>query len=177
MNIMKILDDCIRLSRDESATVAEKQAAIETLNRLKKKYNVTDDEIDSSAVKIFTIGYSGKDEFKILVQVVAKVTNGTNMYYKKTPSGRKSWSEIMVKCTEAQKVQIDYLFDFYRTLYKKELELFLTSFIHKHDLFPPNPDESFNSKEQDELSPEELGRMMSMMRGMSDKSPHLAIED
>lgn len=152
----------------------EKEQAEAILKRLIKKYGVSLDDLDEEIIKEYEIKYSGEAERKLLNQIVYKVTNETghtfNFYY--TQSGRTCRAVLGVSCTEAQKMEIEFLFNFYKQLYKKELEVFLRAFIHKHQLFG----ELKEGEKGTQLSPEEELRLFSIMRGLSDEKPVLQIE-
>ena len=152
----------------------EKEQAEAILKKLIKKYGVSMDELDEKIIKRYKIKYSGAAERKILIQIVYKVTNETgcsfDFVYKK--SGRACRTILGLDCTEAQKIEIEFLFDFYKKLYKKELEAFLLAFIHKHDLFGRLKEGEHGAQ----LSPEEEAKLYAMMKGLSNESPLLQIE-
>ena len=152
----------------------EKEQAEAILKKLIKKYGVSTDELDEEIIKEYKIKYSGETERKILNQIVYKVTNetGNSFSYVYKKSGRDCRTILGVCCTEAQKIDIEFLFDFYKRLYKKELEAFLLAFIHKHNLFGKLKEGERGAQ----LSPEEEAKLYAMMRGLSDESPLLQIE-
>ena len=71
----------------------------------------------------------------------------------------------------AEKVEIEYLFDFYKRLWEKEKDAFLAAYIQKHRIFAIRAD-----VEPQEISREEALKMGALMQGMSDESPLRAIE-
>lgn len=152
----------------------EKEQAEAILKKLIKKYGVSMEEIDEDVIKEFKINYSGAAERKILMQIVYKVTNETGrtygFVYKK--SGRDCRTILGVSCTEAQKIEIEFLFDFYKKLYKKELEALLLAFIHKHELFGRLKE----GEQGAQLSLEEEAKLYAMMGVLSNESPLLQIE-
>lgn len=88
-----------------------------------------------------------------------------------TASGRKVRTQLGADCTPAEKVEIEYLFDFYKRLWEKEKDAFLAAYIQKHRIFAIRAD-----VEPREMSLEESIKMSALMRGMSDESPLRAIE-
>lgn len=108
---------------------------------------------------------------KILKQVVYKVTGGYTYELVYTASGRKVRTQLGADCTPAEKVEIEYLFDFYKRLWEKEKDAFLAAYIQKHRIFAIRAD-----IEPQEMSLEESIKMSALMRGMSDESPLRAIE-
>lgn len=152
----------------------EKEQAEAILKKLIAKYGVSMDDLDEEVINEYEIKYSGEAEQQILKQIVYKVTDdrGRTFGYTYIASGRACRSILGVRCTEAQKVEIEFLFDFYKKLYKKELEAFLLAFIHKHELFGRLKEGERGA----ELSPEEEAKLYAMMRGLSNESPVLQIE-
>lgn len=73
-------------------------------------------------------------------------------------------------CTAAEKVEIEFLFDFYTRLWERERDAFLSAFIQKHRIFTIRDD-----IEPQEVSREELLKMQALMLGMSDESPVRAL--
>lgn len=115
--------------------------------------------------------YHGGEEKKILRQVVYKVTGGYAYELVYTASGRKVRTQLGADCTPAEKVEIEYLFDFYKRLWEKEKDAFLAAYIQKHRIFAIRAD-----VEPQEISREEALKMGALMQGMSDESPLRAIE-
>ncbi len=102
---------------------------------------------------------------------VYKVTGGYTYELVYTASGRKVRTQLGADCTPAEKVEIEYLFDFYKRLWEKEKDAFLAAYIQKHRIFAIRAD-----VEPREMSLEESIKMSALMRGMSDESPLRAIE-
>lgn len=111
------------------------------------------------------------EEKKILRQVVYKVTGGYAYELVYTASGRKVRTQLGADRTPAEKVEIEYLFDFYKRLWEKEKDAFLAAYIQKHRIFAIRAD-----VEPQEISREEALKMGALMQGMSDESPLRAIE-
>ena len=153
----------------------EKEQANAILEKLMKKYNISVDELDESIKKIFEFKYNGKREYSILRQISYKVTNEKNNTYIFTrgSSGRKIKNLLGIECTEAQKVEIEFLFHFYKRLFEKEVDALLRAFIQKHALFG----ELKEGEKGMELSKKELLKMNSLMNGLSNETPQIQITD
>ena len=91
-----------------------------------------------------------------------------NLVYR--ASGRKVKTRLGADCTAAEKVEIEFLFDFYTRLWERERDAFLSAFIQKHRIFTIRDD-----IEPQEVSREELLKMQALMLGMSDESPVRAL--
>ena len=152
----------------------EKEQAEAILKKLIAKYGVSMAELDEEVIKEYEIKHSGEAERQILKQIVYKVTDdpARTFGYTYKASGRACRSILGVRCTEAQKVEIEFLFDFYKKLYKKELEAFLLAFIHKHSLFGRLKE----GEQGAQLSLEEQAKLYAMMNGLSNETPLLQIE-
>ena len=115
----------------------EKEQATAMLEKLIKKYGVSMDDLDETIEKDFEFTYHGKHEYKLLIQIAYKVKNEIPEIYPLvyTMSGRKCNTKCLILCTEAQKVEIDFLFEFYKSLWKKEVDFLMQAYIQKHRLF------------------------------------------
>ena len=76
------------------------------------------------------------------------------------------------KCTRAQQLEIEFLFDFYKRTYKKDVDLFLRAFIQKHQIFGVLKD----GQKGADIDEETLRKMMMLSNGMSDDKPLKQIE-
>ena len=152
----------------------EKEQAEALLAKLSKKYGVSLDELDEEIVREYEFKYSGETQRKLLNQIVYKVTNetGRTFSYRYIASGRACRNTLGAKCTEAQKIEIEFLFDFYKRLYEKEVAALLNAFIQKHELFGQLKE----GEKGREISAEERAKLYAMMNGLSDESPLLQIE-
>ena len=154
----------------ERGVGGEADNAEEILRRLMEKYGVSEDELDEEERRRHDFEYHGKEQEKLLRQVVYKVTGGYayNLVYR--ASGRKVKTRLGAGCTAAEKVEIEFLFDFYTRLWERERDAFLSAFIQKHRIFTIRDD-----IEPQEVSREELLKMQALMLGMSDESPVRAL--
>lgn len=154
----------------ERGVGGEADNAEEILRRLMEKYGVSEDELDEEERRRHDFEYHGKEQEKLLRQVVYKVTGGYayNLVYR--ASGRKVKTRLGADCTAAEKVEIEFLFDFYTRLWERERDAFLSAFIQKHRIFTIRDD-----IEPQEVSREELLKMQALMLRMSDESPVRAL--
>lgn len=152
----------------------EKEQAQVILEKLLKKYAVSLDELDEDIINEYRLEYHGKEQESLLRQTVYKVTDNKEAFYglRYTASGCKCKTQLGVKCTAAQKAEIEFLFDFYTRVWEKEREALLQAFIQKHRIFGNLKD----GEKGKELSTEELEKMYALMHGLSDETPLLQIE-
>lgn len=155
----------------ERGVGGEAENAEAILARLMKKYGIEEDELDEQIRRRHDFEYHGKEQEKLLRQVVYKVTGGYAYSLRYTESGRKVKTQLGADCTPAEKVEIEFLFDFYARLWERERDAFLAAFIQKHRLFSMR--EGAPTKE---ISHAEAMKMSALMQGMSNESPIRAIE-
>lgn len=153
----------------------ERETAIKLLEKLEKKYGVSSKELDEETECDFEFSFHGEFEKTLLAQIAYKVTNNSrachSLFY--THSGRRCRTCCSITCTEAQKLEIEFLFDFYRVLWEKEINFFLGAFIQKHRLFGELKD----GEKGEECTAEELLKLERLMYGLSDESPLRRITD
>ena len=113
----------------ERGEAGEREAAEAALERLTKKYSITIDELDTEEVKVFEFEFHGDDEKQLLIQIAWKVTNSLGN------CSQKSNQLFVVHCTESQYIEIEFLFDFYRRVWKQEREMLLRAFVDKHGIY------------------------------------------
>lgn len=115
----------------ERGVGGEADNAEEILRRLMEKYGVSEDELDEEERRRHDFEYHGKEQEKLLRQVVYKVTGdyAYNLVYR--ASGRRVKTQLGADCTAAEKVEIEFLFDFYTRLWERERAAFLSAFIQK----------------------------------------------
>lgn len=155
----------------ERGVDGEAENAEALLARLMEKYGISEKELDEDTRKRHDFEYHGKEQRKILRQVVYKVTGGSAYDLVYRASGRKVRTQLGADCTPAEKVEIEYLFDFYKRLWEREKEAFLSAYIQKHKIFAIRTDIA-----PQEISREEAIKMAALMEGMSNESPVRAIE-
>lgn len=153
----------------------EKVQAQAILDKMLKKYAMTLDDLDDEVIQEYDLEYHGKEQDRILMQTVYKVTDerDTFNHLQYSHSGRTCRTRLRVRCTAAQKAEIEFLFSFYVRLWEKEKEALLQAFFQKHRIFG-------NLKEGEsgmELSPEELLKLKFLMNGLSDEQPLKQLTD
>ena len=147
----------------------EKINAQRKLDEYMRKHGYTLEDLDEQQKISFETKCSSEEEKTLLVQIIYKVTNEKGGIYGFTwrRSGRTCKNLVGYDVTRAQKIEIDFLFDFYKRLYQKERKLFLQAFIQKHELFGSLKD----GEKPQEMPNDERLRLAFMQRGMSDEQP------
>lgn len=156
----------------EQGVGGEKENAQQLLKKFMRKYNVSEDEIDDDVLIEYEKKVKNEYEIKLFAQVFYKVVDGSIYTFKSVRSGRRFKNLLGYRCTAAQNIELEFLFDFYKRLFYKELDLLFTAFIQKHKLFGDSP----KDKPDDKIDYDELLRIIEMMNALSDETPQLQIE-
>lgn len=121
----------------ERGVGGEKETAAHKLQELLEKNGISSVEELAQDQYIFTVfSYNGVLGRKLLSQCIYKVMGyNSNRTQYKPPHTRQ---KIGVYCTKAQKLEIELEFEFYERLFEEQQELFLSAFIQKQGIFPPD---------------------------------------
>lgn len=139
----------------ERGESGERENAAAQLEKLMKKYGVSEEELERGAEQDCFFRYSQETERRLLMQIIYSATGKVGSGTVGTYTGR-SRKKVAVKCTAAQKIEIEALYAFYKVAFEKELETFYSAFFMKNSIYPP-PDLS-EGKSFWELTPEEIER-------------------
>lgn len=139
----------------ERGESGERENAAAQLEKLMKKYGVSEEELERDAEQDCFFRYSQETERRLLMQIVFSVTGKAGSETVGTYTGRKR-KKVAVKCTAAQKLEIEALYAFYKAAFEEELETFYSAFFLKNHIYPP-PNLS-EGKSFWELTPEEIER-------------------
>lgn len=157
----------------EKGVGGEKVNAQRKLAALMKKYGITEEDLSAEQQICCEFKYRTETELVLLKQTIYKVTNEISFYgFTYTATGRKVARVLGCKCTRAQQLEIEFLFDFYKRTYKKDVDLFLRAFIQKHQIFGVLKD----GQKGADIDEETLRKMMMLSNGMSDDKPLKQIE-
>lgn len=158
----------------ESGEGGEKVNAQRKLEELMRKYGISESELETETDIPCEFTFHGKREKLLLAQIIYKVVNEKGRIYgfSYTDSGRACKTKLGCKATPAQKIEIEFLFDFYKQLYKREEEFFFSAFVQKHRLFGDLKD----GEKAEEQSLEERIRMRTLMDGMCEETPVKRLE-
>jgi hypothetical protein len=176
-NILDKLEKIKKLA--ERGIGGERETAIKMYEELRKKYEISPEEIAEQNLEERWFSYKTDLEEPLLLQIFYKVTGDTEHFaYTGKYRHRKKRGVV---CTELEAVEIQMLFNFYREEMKKELEVFKAAFINKNDLFPDETARMYKKTDSPEMSDEEIEKYRKaaqMAEGMDKKQPpRAAIED
>lgn len=161
----------------ERGVGGEKVGAQMKLEQLMKKYGVEETDLSEEKEKGYVFRYHDDFEKQILWQLFYKIVPDFESRTYCHAHGRGSKTEFIIYCTKAQELQIRIEYDFYRDLWKEEVNFFLKAFVQKHQIFGETT--SKGDACTTSMSQEDIFRMVQMMEGMKNKSiqPMLEIKN
>ena len=147
----------------------EKESALKMLQKLIKKHGISEGKLNHEAESMHDSKFKGKSKEALLMQIAFTALNSmkckASYLYQR---GKKVTGTLGVECTVSQKLEIEFLFGFYRKLYQQEEKRLFSAFLHKHGLLPDINEAYMTPTTADA---EELLRLAAMMHGREDKSP------
>ena len=129
----------------------EKQSAAALLDKLMKQYGIDEAEIAEERLEKCFFRYKTPYERKLLVQVIYTVTGKIPFKCVGSYSGRAR-KQVGIDCTAAERLEIEFSYEFYKAALEEEMERFYSAFLMKNDIFPPA------SKKAEEIPAAEISR-------------------
>lgn len=154
----------------------EKENAEKMLERLMKKYNITEAELSQEELKTVFFPYHTEEECRLLSQIIYAVTGRSSYGCVSTYTGRKR-KKVGADCTAGERVEIEASFEFYNAALKEEYEFFFTAFVNKNDIFPPPDKKTERDGQQKEITRAEAFKLSQMMNAMDKRTRRLMIEE
>ncbi len=114
----------------------EKQSAAALLDRLMTQYGIDEAEIAEERLEKCFFRYKTPYERKLLVQVIYTVTGKIPFKCVGSYSGRAR-KQVGIDCTAAERLEIEFSYEFYKAALEEEMERFYSAFVMKNDIFPP----------------------------------------
>lgn len=111
----------------------EKENATKLLNKLMKKYGITEEELEKSEVKTIWITLKNHAEVKICSQILYAHFENVSLW-QRNGHRTKYWLEL----TPAQEIEFKYMLSVYLKSFYNEQEIFINAFIQKNQIFPIN---------------------------------------
>jgi hypothetical protein len=138
----------------------EKDNADRILQAALIEHGITIDDIKKEEQELIALSYhsGNKADERLLVQIIIHVADRYDILSRK--EGKKTW----FKLTNLEHIEVEAMYKYYRKLLKKEQDLLLTAFIHKHNIFPATAQS--NRAGDQETSMEDQLNMMQLMGGL-----------
>lgn len=150
----------------------EREAARATLERLMAKYGFNEQDLAGLAIETRWFKYKDKRQEQLLGQIAGYVMDNPQLpAYRRIKNNKPVPHLVGIDCTLAQKLEIEFLFEFYTAQYLKEEQKLYLAFLHKHKLFAKSGAVSSAS-----INIDKILQQQQMMRGMDDVTPHRLID-
>ena len=163
------------LSVDKGATDPEKASAKELLDKLLVKYDISLDDLGGlgeTESSFHTFTYAENDHFaeSLLQQVIYKVVDDDHVYYAEHDDTVQPI--LGCYCTESQRTEIEFLYDFYLQLWEEETKYLFAAFVQKHKIFGTPTSNGSNSK----YDRKQVAKIFNMVKVLDSKSPIRRLE-
>lgn len=163
-NITETMKHLLALS--EQGVGGEKENATKLLNKLMKKYNISEEDLKKEELHNHEVRFKTKWQESLIHQIVYMINPERNIY---KYTNRKAKIAIL-ELTDAEWIEHQYLYSIYKKSFEEELELFTLAFIQRNNIFPKEvPD---HIKEQQEKEPKKemdyykMLKVSQMVRGI-----------
>lgn len=147
------------------------------LEKLMQEHGITEADLEVERVETVFFPYHDELERRILAQVIFSVTGKQPFGCVGAETGRKR-KKRGADCTAAQRLEIEFNYNFFCEAAKKEFEVFLYAFFVKNMIFPPEtvvPPRKVEEMTEEELR--EMRRAAIMAETMEHYTPRKAIGD
>lgn len=149
----------------------EMEAAKIQLAAMLEKYGLRLEDITSEERRECEFKYRNKDEMRVLIGVLYN-TFGSDSGIVKEARISRYYKVVKVNLTEIERIDIANAYDYYRKAYAREkramLKAIFPAFVNKHALF--DIAECEEERPSRKLSPDELLRILTIMRSMESPS-------
>lgn len=114
----------------ERGVAGEQESAAATLDRLMKQYGITEAELEEERREMEWFRYKTPIERKLLLQVIYSVTGRAAYGCVGKYTGRKR-KQVGIECTAAERLEIQFDYDFFREALEEEMDRFFSAFLIK----------------------------------------------
>lgn len=173
MNKADLLNQLCKLIQDNTATPGEKAAAEAAKARIMEKYDLTEADIEQATDTWQDFRFKNRYEERLLTQITFHVVEAPK-FYDTFRNNRKVRNLTRIRARQDELIKIEFLYEFYRAVFEREIDKLYEAFIYKHDLYPIKVPENAKSPER---TKEEIAKIAMMANGLDDKTPHLQITD
>lgn len=146
----------------EKGCQGEKIVAQQKLDSLLEKHDLTLDDIRSSEKNFCEYKYKTSLEKNLLFQCAVYIHGSDQIRH-----GRyKNKKSIHMELTKIKQVDLQLMYDHYRSELKKDLKMVFQAFINRHKIFAP-ANENDTEKPSEDI---DLEKLFKMVDGMSSKT-------
>ena len=134
----------------ERGVGGEKETAKKKLDQILASNGMSEADLKEDTESYYLFSYTFPYKQKLLSQIIYKVTGKSDLY-----KSRGTRNKLGTYCTAAQKLEIELDFEFYSNLLDEEIDMLLSAFIAKQEIFPedtPTEVVSFSEMSEDEVA-------------------------
>lgn len=114
-------------------------------------------DLENEETHYYLFSYSGAPyREKLLGQIMYKVMGHESNF--KMYKSKRTRNKLGIYCTPSQKIEIDLDYEFYCALFDQEVDVLMSAFISKQDIFPE--DVPHNVIKLEDLSDEEKSKLL-----------------
>jgi len=146
----------------------EKTAAQKAFDRYIKKHGIRIEDLDDNEKKDQVFRYKNGQK-RLLIQIIAHITNGPVW------DTRGRGNAIIGNCTKFEAIEVRAMYSYYSNLFKDELEILMTAFIDKHNLYRRSPKGDSQTLSLEEK--QRIWRAIKMKDGLKDSDYFKQLED
>lgn len=107
----------------------EKENAAKLLEKLMKKYNISEEELNNEEIKDVYINLKNEIEIRLASQILYAFFDNRKLY-------KLNKFKYCTELTSAQEIEFKYMFSIYLEDFKRQELVFYRAFINKNDIFP-----------------------------------------
>lgn len=148
--------------KNSSTHESEKAKAEKLLNNILHKYGLSMSNIESDEERDFLFIINAVFPTLFWQCVVNVIGTKVKVYQER--------NKVWLSCSEVNAIEIKEKYQFYISVYKKELKVFRNAFIQKHRIFSID-----GSGKTQTISQEEAAKLANLMKGMEDVSYNKAL--
>lgn len=152
MSKLDILKKIKRLA--EAGCYGEKSNATEILEQLKKKYNITETDLQNEQMVKVYFSYKTVFEKKLINQCIYSVVGPKYQLWS------DSKKHLVTEVTISQKIELEEMIGFYLSWWRKDVEIFYRAFVNRNRIFCENADYKDGEYTEDDY------KVLQMMLGM-----------
>ena len=134
------------LALSEKGVGGEKENAIKLLNKLMKKYNISEADLKKEELHKYEVRFKTRWQEQLIHQIVYMINPERNIY---KYTNRKVKIAIL-ELTDAEWIEHQYLYSIYKKSFEEELELFTSAFIQRNNIFPKEVPDHIKAQQEKE---------------------------
>ncbi len=159
-DVMRKLSKILALA--ERGIGGEKTNAQSALKKMLEKHGLSLEDIinkDEEDLTVEKYRYNLKQEKELLFQLYARLKNTSEIKYFEGQG-----HHISFKLTPLEHVELKEMFRYFNRLFKEEMSIIVTAFIHKHELYNQSPTDKVCSSDKDLERDLRVQQMMKNMK-------------